>query len=463
MGRGGELYALLFIIGCVSAGFIKNSVTGTLYVLSILLTLTVLFAIALYIEAKGNFIICGSSSRIFTAVALLFFLLCGIANGVTRLPGRENGERAVCGVMERWERTCMEDRTETGNVKRDAEKGNNSAADVGKETGEEEAEGGIRAAEPAERGNGGTGSRKTRTDKRKKAGAENVKRDAEIRGKGKTAATGGIMERWRERAMERSGGMFSSQREKSVALALLYGDKSAIPPALRKAYTKSGAAHILSLSGLHAGILYSCTELLLMIFGLSYRGKWIRLFASFAIMISYALFTGFSPSVQRAALMIFIAKFTGLSGRSRRRWSGIVYAGFIILLLNPSEAGSAGARLSFAAVIGIILFHPIISAALCRVFGVKKRGFSIPKVIFNMAAVSVACQITTIPLIIHYFKESSDYFILSTFFAIPTVTAVMYLAPVAIAENLLLGSTTAAKAMEWLLKILNDFILYLGQ
>jgi competence protein ComEC len=73
---------------------------------------------------------------------------------------------------------------------------------------------------------------------------------------------------------------------------------------------------------------------------------------------------------------------------------------------------SLGFQLSYLAVIGIVLIQSKIVALLT----VKKR---IPKYFWELITVSIAAQIATSPLAIHYFHQFPNYFILANLIACP--------------------------------------------
>lgn len=274
----------------------------------------------------------------------------------------------------------------------------------------------------------------------------------------------GYIEALKEKITEKAEDMIDSEREFSVAMALLVGDKGAIPHDLKESYRNSGAAHALALSGLHIGIVYSLVDAVLFLLGFCPFGKWLKLFFSSAIIAAYALFTGLSPSVQRAAIMIFICKFTELSGRSRTKWSGLIYAAFVILLINPDEITDVGFQLSFAAVAGIITIYPHIKGAFSSLLGNRWWYRYLIRPAAELSSISVACQITTLPLVLYYFRNSPDIYIITNLAAVPLITAVIYLTPAAIvftlADNV---RNYPAAVIQWLLEILNDIISYLGK
>ena len=68
-----------------------------------------------------------------------------------------------------------------------------------------------------------------------------------------------------------------------------------------------------------------------------------------------------------------------LAGRPRSRWYALLLAAAVTLALNPRAAGDVGWQLSFAAVVGILLF----CAPLARLFAGRaaraRRGGRSPR------------------------------------------------------------------------------------
>ena len=86
-----------------------------------------------------------------------------------------------------------------------------------------------------------------------------------------------------------------SQREYSIASALLLGVKDELDNDIRAAYANTGTMHVLAVSGLHVGILYGFLNLLLLRFrrvpGYRYFSAGILL----TVLVLYAFLTGLSP------------------------------------------------------------------------------------------------------------------------------------------------------------------------
>lgn len=120
-------------------------------------------------------------------------------------------------------------------------------------------------------------------------------------------------------------------------------------------------------------------------------------------------------------------------------------------------------QLSFAAVVGIIAIYPPMHKSFERLFG-KWRTYKILSPVVNMLCMSVACQITTTPFTWFYFKSSPELFLIANLVAVPLVTAAIYVYPVAFIFTYFNGICNyPAVILEFVLKILNDAILYIGK
>ena len=94
----------------------------------------------------------------------------------------------------------------------------------------------------------------------------------------------------------------------AVVAAMTLGDKSQLTKELRDTYAVSGASHILALSGLHLGIIYTLLSLLLS------RRRW-QVISQVVIIVCIWLFVflvGMSASVVRSAVMITVYALLGL-------------------------------------------------------------------------------------------------------------------------------------------------------
>lgn len=247
-----------------------------------------------------------------------------------------------------------------------------------------------------------------------------------------------------------------AEKERTVLAALTLGDKSGLPYELKKSYRDSGAMHLLALSGLHTGILYSIIGIFLHLLDFHYRSRRIKLILSLMLIALYAVATGLNASVLRAGLMIGIYRLAAAGYRSAGKWEVTAMAAGIILLFFPLEIFRIGFQLSFAAVCGIAgLFGAIDRCFPFRCKTVRK--------VWSLLALSVSCQIATGPIVWLYFKNIPPYFLLTNLAAVPLVTAVLYLF---ILSVLFYSVPIAGPLTAWLLQkslaALNCIIEFIG-
>jgi len=203
-----------------------------------------------------------------------------------------------------------------------------------------------------------------------------------------------------------------SDRENNIAQALVLGVKDGIDRDTENAYAASGAMHVLAVSGLHVGIIYG---IVLMLFKPFRKTKWSNVLlaiVSLAVLWSYALVTGFSPSVLRAVTMFSFIAVAQASGRNTNIYNTLAASGFILLMFSPYLIMSVGFQLSFLAVFGIVYIQPkIYNAWLIDNYLLDK--------IWAITAVSIAAQIATIPLTLLYFHQFPTFFLVSNLAVIP--------------------------------------------
>ncbi len=217
-----------------------------------------------------------------------------------------------------------------------------------------------------------------------------------------------------------------SGQELAVLQALTLGDKSELDTETRQSYVSSGAMHILAVSGLHVGILYFLFNFFLKILDkLKYRninyGSWLKAVIIISLLWAFALLSGLSPSVRRAAVMF---TFVILGQAMKRRidiYNSLAASAFVLLIIDPYQITSVGFQLSYCAVLSIIFFQPKIA----DLFVIKNK---ILYYIWSLTAVSIAAQIGTFPFSLYYFNIFPNLFFITNIFVIPLATGIIYAA-----------------------------------
>jgi competence protein ComEC len=200
---------------------------------------------------------------------------------------------------------------------------------------------------------------------------------------------------------------------KQIALALLLGQKESLSKEVKQAYSATGTQHILAVSGLHVGIIYSILLLPLTFF--KQEGHALRktyLFLVLGLIWIYALMTGFSPSVVRAVVMFSLVTLGQMRKRKPSIWNILAFSALLLLVLDPDIQADLGFQLSYLAVAGIVGLQPI----LLRMWAPSNRVLDY---FWQMATVTLAAQLITSPLTLHYFHTFPTYFLVANLLIVP--------------------------------------------
>lgn len=200
---------------------------------------------------------------------------------------------------------------------------------------------------------------------------------------------------------------------KQIALALLLGQKESLSKEVKQAYSATGTQHILAVSGLHVGIIYSILLLPLTFF--KQEGHALRksyLFLVLGLIWIYALMTGFSPSVVRAVVMFSLVTLGQMRKRKPSIWNILAFSALLLLVLDPDIQSDLGFQLSYLAVAGIVGLQPI----LLRMWAPSNRVLDY---FWQMATVTLAAQLITSPLTLHYFHTFPTYFLVANLLIVP--------------------------------------------
>ena len=223
----------------------------------------------------------------------------------------------------------------------------------------------------------------------------------------------GLKERYRELGFQGD--------ELALLTALTVGEKEDLSEEIREVYSVSGASHVLAISGLHIGLLYSILWMFFTPWRRNRKFKVVSVFIIIGVLWTFAALTGFPVSVVRSVIMFSLIGISSLLQEKPHTLNTLATAAFLMLLFRPLWLFEIGFQMSFAAVASIVLLHPKLSS-LWNVRHWSLRWFR------DMLSVSIAAQIGVAPIIAFYFHRFSVYFLLTNFWVIPMVSVVMYVA-----------------------------------
>lgn len=221
--------------------------------------------------------------------------------------------------------------------------------------------------------------------------------------------------------------------EARVAMALLLGQREGLSEEELQAFRTLGVAHVMSVSGLHVGLLGGA--LLWLLERLRLR-RGLRLCALSLFLAGYCWLTGLSPASIRAAVMLVMAFGARMLKRRPDRLTTLAAAMLAVLLLNPLDATSAGFVLSFSAMLGILALMPALSGLLERLWpGLSHTGPAAPlwrrglarfqRGLKSLLAVSIAAQAGVLLPTAAYFYQLPLYGIFINLLIVPLAGALL--------------------------------------
>ncbi|MGE3777951.1 MAG: ComEC/Rec2 family competence protein, partial [Pirellulaceae bacterium] len=155
---------------------------------------------------------------------------------------------------------------------------------------------------------------------------------------------------WLDAARQRGVALlrqYVDARQAGLAAAVLLGSREQVDADVNQDFLTTGTSHLLSISGLHVGILA---------YGLWAAGRsgWfhrrLALWGAMGFVTAYAALTFAEPPVVRAAVLISVICLARLCGRQALSFNTLAVAGLIVFAQNPAAIFQAGTQLSFLAV-----------------------------------------------------------------------------------------------------------------
>lgn len=192
---------------------------------------------------------------------------------------------------------------------------------------------------------------------------------------------------------------------KSIVFAMLLNDRTLLDNELWKAYSITGIAHIIAISGMHVSIMFGILLFLLKWWRVK-RWENYKYLIALPIIWFYIWITNFPPSAIRAATMFSLLTISLVADRKSTSLHLLLVTGVVLLIYNPNWLFDVGVQLSFSAVFSIFVFYkPILF--------LWKPKYQVIQYFWNIIAVSLAAQIFVFPIVIYYFHQFPIWVILA--------------------------------------------------
>lgn len=205
--------------------------------------------------------------------------------------------------------------------------------------------------------------------------------------------------------------------------SVLMGERDRLDETMCEQFRACGVYHVLAVSGLHLTVITGAA-----LFVTRRLRKRTAALCTMAAIWMFMALCGFSPSVNRAGVMMLIV----LSGRLfRRRADGLNslgFAAFVMLLADPLCGYDVGWQLSFAATLGLLTALPVWQREVtAKAVGAWLRLARPLSSALSAVGVTVCASWATMPLLAWYFGEISTVFLPCNLLCVPLTTVLLVL------------------------------------
>jgi competence protein ComEC len=214
-------------------------------------------------------------------------------------------------------------------------------------------------------------------------------------------------------------------KNSGIIKALLTGDQTQINADIRQNFSVTGTVHVLSVGGLHVGLISIAIYLLLSFI----TNRWVK-FVIFSILIFlFIVITGYQASALRAGVMAILLILASNMERKTNPVNIISCVSIFIILFDNAIILSPSFQMSITSVLGILLLYKPIYEKFRLFF---KTENSIVNFILTSFAVSISASTIVSPIVAYYFGVYSIISPIANLFVIPLFSIASYMSIIAL-------------------------------
>ncbi len=212
----------------------------------------------------------------------------------------------------------------------------------------------------------------------------------------------------------------------AIAVTLLTGITTGIPPPDHDAFRASGLAHLLAVAGLHIGIVmgwalafarlaFASSEYA----SLHWPTKKLAALTALIVGAGYMVLTGMHVPIVRSFAMACLYTVAVFAGRQAISLRGLALAACVLMLLEPEQVPGVSFQMSFSAVLALIAGYQAMRPVLRSLHGSGSwpRRFALH--LAALALTSALAGIASAPFGAYHFGRIQLYFILANMIAVP--------------------------------------------
>jgi competence protein ComEC len=258
------------------------------------------------------------------------------------------------------------------------------------------------------------------------------------------------------------------ERNQGLLEALLLGYRGNIDSNTYRAFYKTGLLHFISLSGLHLGIFAGIIWWLCKAAGLMKRGR--AIICIIAICTFLLIVPPRAPTL-RAAIIVFVFCISFFFRRPPNSVNTLSLAAIVLLLIIPTQLFEAGWQLSFASVLGILLFCQRILFFLYEKITGRSWLTDLPKTrpffqivprpgpyALQLLSTSIAAWLGSAGILLYHFYTINPLTIIWTVVTLPLVAGILTFGYLKIILSFLLPSVVMILGV--IVNLLSDLLIW---
>ncbi len=230
---------------------------------------------------------------------------------------------------------------------------------------------------------------------------------------------------------------------------------------VKEAFSLTGTAHLLAISGLHTGIVAGIMlSIGLALFG---RRRYFYIWLALGVIWIYAVLTGLEAPVVRSAIMASIFLSAELLGRQRNAITALTFAAAVMTACDPQVIYTASFQMSFMAMCGLVFILPPLQNLENRLIEKLPDRFPVISMLAKFAcdslAVTLAALAGVLPLIAYYFGIISIVSPLATLLVLPVLVGIIILGTLTAVSGLFF--IPLSLVFGWLLWLILSYMLFI--
>jgi competence protein ComEC len=211
-----------------------------------------------------------------------------------------------------------------------------------------------------------------------------------------------------------------------VASALITGKRGTIPESVKQDFRDSGLSHLLSIAGLHLGLVGAFvffvvrgTLALIPAIALRLPIKKIAAGAALIVLVCYLLISGAAIPTERAFVMNGLAFAAIIIDRLRISMRVCALAAAVVLVMDPSSLVGVSFQMSFGAVVALIAVYETYGMRLGGLLHGRSAWRHVVGYCVGVCLMTIIATLGTAPFSIYHFHRLALYSPLANVIAVP--------------------------------------------